>query len=147
MKEFWRSQKCDKFTTYEPTVEQNTSSTAEEQYMLYIQITENTLLTQLDLLFGNQWVTIPQIINLFNLCQGSLCYKFRRICKLELMLLQQVTNLDKERPQAIPLVRPLPIPHLLDWRKMEVCLINFNKGEDDEGCLQFCNILKWGATV
>jgi hypothetical protein len=43
MKEFWRSQKCDKFTTYEPTVEQNTSSTAEEQYMLYIQITENTL--------------------------------------------------------------------------------------------------------
>jgi hypothetical protein len=27
----------------------------------------------------------------------------------------------------------LPIPHLHDWRKMEVCLINFNKGEDDEG--------------
>ena len=24
------------------------------------------------------------------------------------------------------------IPHLHDWRKMEVCLINFNKGEDDE---------------
>jgi hypothetical protein len=36
-------------------------------------------------------------------------------------------------------VRPLPIPHLHDWRKMEVCLINFNKGEDDEGCLKFCN--------
>ena len=32
----------------------------------------------------------------------------------------------------MPLVRPLPIPHLHDWRKMEVCLINFNKGEDDE---------------
>jgi len=37
-------------------------------------------------------------------------------------------------------VRPLPIPHLHDWRKMEVCLINFNKGENDEGCLKFCNI-------
>jgi hypothetical protein len=32
----------------------------------------------------------------------------------------------------MPLGRPLPIPHLHDWRKMEVCLINFNKGEDDE---------------
>jgi hypothetical protein len=30
-------------------------------------------------------------------------------------------------------VRPLPIPHLHDWRNMEVCLINFNKGKDDEG--------------
>jgi hypothetical protein len=29
-------------------------------------------------------------------------------------------------------VRPLPIPHLHDWRKMEVCLIYFNKGEDGE---------------
>jgi len=28
-----------------------------------------------------------------------------------------------------------------------VCLINFNKGEDDDGCLTFCNILKWSATV
>ena len=37
-------------------------------------------------------------------------------------------------------MRPLPIPHLHDWRKMEVRLINFNKGEDDEGCLKFCNI-------
>ena len=26
-------------------------------------------------------------------------------------------------------------------------LINFNKGEDDEGCLKFCNILKWSANV
>ena len=59
----------------------------------------------------------------------------------------QVPDLDKERHQAIPLVRPLPIPHLQDWRKMEVCLINFNKGEDDEGYLKFCNILKWSATV
>jgi hypothetical protein len=40
-----------------------------------------------------------------------------------------------------------PIPHLHDWRKMEVCLNNFNKGKDDEGCLKFCNILKWSATV
>jgi len=30
---------------------------------------------------------------------------------------------------------------------MEVCLINFNKGEDVDGCLKFCNILKWSATV
>jgi hypothetical protein len=30
---------------------------------------------------------------------------------------------------------------------MEVCLINFNKGKDDEKCLKFCSILKWGATV
>jgi hypothetical protein len=28
---------------------------------------------------------------------------------------------------------------------MEVCLINLNKGQDDEGCLEFCNILKWSA--
>jgi hypothetical protein len=44
-------------------------------------------------------------------------------------------------------VRPLPIPYLQDWRTMEVCLINFNKVEDGEGCLKFCNILKWTATV
>jgi nitrous oxidase accessory protein NosD len=30
-------------------------------------------------------------------------------------------------------VRLLPISHLHYWRKMEVCLINLNKGEDDEG--------------
>ena len=48
----------------------------------------------------------------------------------------------------MPLVRPLPIPRLHDWKKMtEVCLINSNKGEDDVGCLKFCNILKWSATV
>jgi hypothetical protein len=41
----------------------------------------------------------------------------------------------------------LPIPHLHNWRKMGIYLINFNKGEDDEGCLKFCNILKWNATV
>jgi hypothetical protein len=52
-----------------------------------------------------------------------------------------VPGLDKERPQVNPLVRPLPILHLHDWRKMEVCLINFDKGEDDEVCLKFCNIL------
>jgi hypothetical protein len=53
--------------------------------------------------------------------------------------MRAVPDLDKERP--------LPIPHLHDWRKMGVCLINFNKGKDDEGCLKFCNILKWSATV
>jgi len=58
-----------------------------------------------------------------------------------------VPDLDKERPKAIPLVRPLPILHLHDWRKMQVCLINFIKGEDEERCLKFCNILKWSATV
>ena len=58
-----------------------------------------------------------------------------------------VPDLDKERPYANPLVRPIPIPHLHDWRKIEVCLTNFNKGEDDDGCLKFCNILKWSATV
>jgi len=30
---------------------------------------------------------------------------------------------------------------------MEVWLINLNKSEYDEGCLKFCNILKWSATV
>jgi hypothetical protein len=54
-----------------------------------------------------------------------------------------VPDLDNERFQAIP----LPIPHLHDWRKMEVCLINFSKGEDDEGCLKVFNILKWSATA
>ena len=62
-------------------------------------------------------------------------------------VLDTVPDLDKERPQANPLASPLPIPHLHDWRKMEACLINFNKGKDDEGCLKFCNILKWSATV
>ena len=58
-----------------------------------------------------------------------------------------VPDLDKERPYANPLVRPLLIPDLQDWRKIEVCLINFNTGKDDEGCIKFCNILKWSATV
>jgi hypothetical protein len=30
---------------------------------------------------------------------------------------------------------------------MEVCLINMNKGEGDEGCLKFCNILKWSLKL
>jgi len=30
---------------------------------------------------------------------------------------------------------------------MKECLINLNKGEDDDRCLKFCNILKWIATV
>ena len=47
----------------------------------------------------------------------------------------------------IALVRPLRIPHLHDRRKMELCLINFNKSEDDERLLKFCNILKWCATL
>ena len=28
-----------------------------------------------------------------------------------------------------------------------MCLINLNKGEDDEGCLKFSNNLKWSTTV
>ena len=56
---------------------------------------------------------------------GSLCFDHHK----------SVPDLDKERPYAIPLVRPLPIPHIHDWMKMQVCLIN--KGEDDEGCLKF----------
>jgi len=44
-----------------------------------------------------------------------------------------VPDLDKERLYAIPLVRPLPIPHFNDWRKITVCLINLNKGKDDRG--------------
>ena len=48
------------------------------------------------------------------------------------MYMHTVPDLDKERHYANPLMRPLPIPHLHDWRKMEVCLININKGKDDE---------------
>ena len=58
-----------------------------------------------------------------------------------------VPQLDKSWTYAIPLVRPLPIPLPHDWMNMGVCFVNFNKGEDDEGCLKFCNILKWRATV
>jgi hypothetical protein len=56
--------------------------------------------------------------------------------------LKAVLDLNKERAYVIPLVRPITIPHLHDWRKMEVSLIIFNTGEDDKGCLKFCNILK-----
>jgi hypothetical protein len=31
--------------------------------------------------------------------------------------------------------------------KMEECLINLKKGEDDERWLEFYNILKWSAAV
>jgi hypothetical protein len=30
---------------------------------------------------------------------------------------------------------------------MEECLIKLNKGEDADGCLIVCDILKWSATV
>ena len=63
------------------------------------------------------------------------------------MGLDPVPDLDKEGSQANPVVRPLLIPHLHDWRKMGACLINFNKGKYDEECLKFYNILKWSATV
>jgi hypothetical protein len=52
-----------------------------------------------------------------------------------LWTLTAVPDLDKERSWANPPVRPLPIPHLHDWRQMEVCL-------------KFWNILKsrkWSA--
>ena len=65
--------------------------------------------------------------------------KDRKLC------VKVVPDLDKERPQAIQLV--MSIIHLHDQRKMEGCLINFNKDEDDEGCLKFCNILKWSEPV
>jgi hypothetical protein len=44
-------------------------------------------------------------------------------------------NLDDEKRGTLgySTCEALPIPHLHDWRKMEVCLINLNKGEDDEG--------------
>ena len=38
----------------------------------------------------------------------------------------------KRGPRLFHFVRPLPIPQLHHWKKMEVCLINFNKGEDGE---------------
>jgi len=63
--------------------------------------------------------------------------RFRTWFSLLILLLLAVSDLDKERPYTIPLVRPLPIPHLHNWRKMKVCLINFNKVEDDERCLKF----------
>jgi hypothetical protein len=62
-----------------------------------------------------------------------------------LLTLYTVTDLDKERPQAISLGFSHSLPH--DYRKIEDCLINMNKGEDDDGCLKFCNILKYIVTV
>jgi hypothetical protein len=59
------------------------------------------------------------------------------------MPMYTVPELDKESTEAIPPMRPLPILHLHDRKKMDVCLINLNKGEDDKGCLKCCNILKW----
>jgi hypothetical protein len=45
-----------------------------------------------------------------------------------------VPDLDKERPYDIPLVRPPPnFPPSLPEEDESVFLINFNKGEDDEG--------------
>jgi hypothetical protein len=42
-------------------------------------------------------------------------------------------------------VRPLPIPHQHDWRKLEVGLLNFNNDKDDE-ILQYsemeCNCVR-----
>ena len=85
----------------------------------------------------------PYLLRYFRLLAYCMLY-FAYSVKI---LLEAVPNFDKERPQAIPLVGPLPIPHIHDCRKMQVYLINFNKGEDNEGCLKFCNILKWSATV
>ena len=57
---------------------------------------------------------------------------WRRICFSHYLTRTLFQNLKLMRGKAIPLVRALPIPYLHDWRKMGVCLINFNKGEDDE---------------
>ena len=62
-----------------------------------------------------------------------------------LLTLYTVTDLDIERPQTISLGVTHALPH--DYRKIEDCLINMNKGEDDDGCLKFCNILKYIVTV
>ena len=62
-----------------------------------------------------------------------------------LLTLYTVTYLEKERPQATSLGLSHSLPH--DYMKIEDCLINMNKGGDDDGCLQFCNILKYIATV
>jgi len=48
---------------------------------------------------------------------------------------------DLERNVLGYFARPHPIPNHQEG-KMEECLINFNKVEDNEGCLKFCNILK-----
>ena len=52
-----------------------------------------------------------------------------------------VPELDKSMVYAIPILL------LHDRMQMEVCFINFNKGEDDEGCFKFCNILNWSPIV
>jgi len=62
-----------------------------------------------------------------------------------LLTLYTVTDLEKESPQAISLGLSHPLPH--DYMKIEDCLTNMNKGRDDDGCLQFSNILKYIATV
>jgi hypothetical protein len=47
---------------------------------------------------------------------------------------------------TIPLVRLLPIPPPSRMEEDE-SVFNFNKDEDNEECLKFCDILKWRATV
>jgi hypothetical protein len=46
------------------------------------------------------------------------------------------SDLDKERPYVIPLVRHLSQYHTFRTGGRWKCLINLNKGEDDEGCLK-----------
>lgn len=61
--------------------------------------------------------------------------------------LLSVPDLEKEKPYANPLARPPPnFPPSLE-RDGSVCLIDFNKGNDDDGCLKICNIMKWSATM
>ena len=79
---------------------------------------------------------------LSTLCWSSTFVTWNKNVGIKFSAHDAVADLYRERPSAISLVRPLPIPRLHDWRKMEVCLINLSKGEDDERCLKFCNIVK-----
>jgi hypothetical protein len=61
-------------------------------------------------------IIILNIISSFNISYyiySLICIFFSRIRQLYLLVqMQSVPDLDKERPYAIPLVKPLPMPHL-----------------------------------
>jgi hypothetical protein len=62
---------------------------------------------------------IVHIINAFY-CTNIIILKGHRGCdRIVVGFITTVPDLDKERPYANPLVKPLPIPHLHDWKMME----------------------------
>jgi hypothetical protein len=62
---------------------------------------------------------IVHLINAFY-CTNIIILKGRRgRDRIVVGFITTVPDLDKERPYANPLVRPLLIHHLHDWRKME----------------------------